>query len=396
MSFTKITSDGVADNAITADKIASGAVTVSDIPDGEITTAKLSSSLQSTINAAITKDSSTGAANIPSGTTAQRPSSPSNGMIRYNTTTNSLENYTSQGWLKVSSIIPTTISSISGSIYAGLASTLTITGTGFLSSNCIVTFAANGISNQDVSVTASSNTSLTVSVPSAVYSTLSAGVNVNITVTNSDLGTSVAYGMTTIAIPSGGSISTYSTYKVHTFTGSSNFVIPSGFSSTYDYIVVAGGGGCGNSSGWGGGGGAGGLVYQTSQSLITGTYAISIGGGGGPGSQGGNSSAFGQTAIGGGRGGDNAINNGIKKALKFHKLNGIFRNTRVHHNVGDFGRTIGRRNIAPRNGHAQQFLLAESYRLRLVSRRHWYNFTIFPDSSAFFNVAGHGDSCTVG
>jgi hypothetical protein len=41
MALTKITSDGIGDNAITADKIASGAVTVSDIPDGEITTAKI-------------------------------------------------------------------------------------------------------------------------------------------------------------------------------------------------------------------------------------------------------------------------------------------------------------------------------------------------------------------
>ena len=41
MALTKITSDGIGDNAITADKIASGAVTVADIPDGEITAAKL-------------------------------------------------------------------------------------------------------------------------------------------------------------------------------------------------------------------------------------------------------------------------------------------------------------------------------------------------------------------
>jgi hypothetical protein len=41
MSFTKITSDGIGDNAITSTKIAAGAVTVTDIPDGEITAAKL-------------------------------------------------------------------------------------------------------------------------------------------------------------------------------------------------------------------------------------------------------------------------------------------------------------------------------------------------------------------
>lgn len=43
MSFTKITSDGIGDNAITSTKIAAGAVTVADIPDGEISAAKLHS-----------------------------------------------------------------------------------------------------------------------------------------------------------------------------------------------------------------------------------------------------------------------------------------------------------------------------------------------------------------
>ena len=35
----------------------------------------------------------TGSITLPSGTTAQRPSSPVNGMIRYNTTTSSFEGY---------------------------------------------------------------------------------------------------------------------------------------------------------------------------------------------------------------------------------------------------------------------------------------------------------------
>lgn len=40
----------------------------------------------------------TGAVKIPSGTTAQRPASPVNGMIRYNTTLNKLEGYSSGDW----------------------------------------------------------------------------------------------------------------------------------------------------------------------------------------------------------------------------------------------------------------------------------------------------------
>lgn len=42
---------------------------------------------------------STGSIKIPSGTTAQRPASPVNGMIRYNTTTLSVEGYANNTWV---------------------------------------------------------------------------------------------------------------------------------------------------------------------------------------------------------------------------------------------------------------------------------------------------------
>jgi len=47
----------------------------------------------------VTKDSNTGAIQIPVGTTAQRPASPSQGMIRYNTTTNHFEGYDGSAWI---------------------------------------------------------------------------------------------------------------------------------------------------------------------------------------------------------------------------------------------------------------------------------------------------------
>lgn len=43
-------------------------------------------------------DSSTGGFYLPVGTTAQRPASPSAGMIRYNTTTNLVEIYNGSSW----------------------------------------------------------------------------------------------------------------------------------------------------------------------------------------------------------------------------------------------------------------------------------------------------------
>jgi hypothetical protein len=42
---------------------------------------------------------STGAVDIPAGTTAQRPASPVNGMMRYNTTTLSVEGYANNTWV---------------------------------------------------------------------------------------------------------------------------------------------------------------------------------------------------------------------------------------------------------------------------------------------------------
>lgn len=42
---------------------------------------------------------STGGFRVPVGTTAQRPVSPVNGMVRFNTTTNVLEGYANSTWV---------------------------------------------------------------------------------------------------------------------------------------------------------------------------------------------------------------------------------------------------------------------------------------------------------
>tara|TARA_B100000945_G_scaffold178696_1_gene143350 strand:- start:451 stop:2121 length:1671 start_codon:yes stop_codon:yes gene_type:complete len=97
----------------------------------------------------------------------------------------------------------------------------------------------------------------------------------------------------TIAIsplPTGGSVVTSGSIRIHTFTSSADFVVPSGFSKTGEVLAVAGGGGGGsngNGPSWcdaGGGGGAGGLVHSTSVSITAGTKAIVIGAGGAGGS----------------------------------------------------------------------------------------------------------------
>ena len=105
----------------------------------------------------------------------------------------------------------------------------------------------------------------------------------------------------------GGTESTYASYKVHVFTSSSTFNV-SGSGATVDYMIIAGGGGGGA---LGGGGGAGGMITGTA-SVQPGSYTITVGGGGnngGPnstGGTGGNSSAFSVTANGGGGGGSHS------------------------------------------------------------------------------------------
>jgi hypothetical protein len=125
--------------------------------------------------------------------------------------------------------------------------------------------------------------------------------------------------MSNLFTGSGGSVSTYQagdvTYKVHKFTSSSAFETTG--SGQIDVLIVAGGGSGGQDNG--AGGGAGGLIYKTGHTVNPGTYNIVVGGGntspqrvfsqGQPTGtnnsayRGGNSSAFGMTAIGGGNAG---------------------------------------------------------------------------------------------
>jgi hypothetical protein len=91
-------------------------------------------------------------------------------------------------------------------------------------------------------------------------------------------------------VASGGTITTYSTYKVHTFNNSGTFTlssVPAG--ATFDILMVAGGGGGGTGNGNNSAhpaGGAGGLIYRTGQSLTAGSYPVVVGVGGAGGVQG--------------------------------------------------------------------------------------------------------------
>ena len=129
---------------------------------------------------------------------------------------------------------------------------------------------------------------------------------------NTALSTTQLQELTTYRSGSGGNISYYGPYTIHTFTGSATFT-PS-FNGEVEVLVVAGGGAGGSNHDTGtstgaGGGGAGGVLYLSSFGVSAGNgITVTIGAGGtisGAYStgKGGNSSFGGFETVGGGNGG---------------------------------------------------------------------------------------------
>ena len=197
-----------------ASALTSGTLAIARLADGSITNAKLGN------DAKVVKS-------------ASAPSSPSEGDLWYDTGNEVLKIYsnTDNNFIKVSAEIAVLIS-VSGTFYANQTSNLTLTGTGFLSSNLVVNFLqASDAIDVDVTVTPTSDTLATVTVPSSVYNNVTSGNVVTIKVTNSDGKSSGNQTITALAAP----------YSV-------------------DFLVIAGGGG----SGTGGGAGAGAGGYRNS------------------------------------------------------------------------------------------------------------------------------------
>ncbi|MDG0815777.1 tail fiber domain-containing protein [Bdellovibrio svalbardensis] len=123
--------------------------------------------------------SKTDAILLPNGTTAQQPGSPSNGMLRYNTTTNLAEVYQSGAWVSLTTSAGgsnvTTNGSGAVTISAGGTNqnvTLQASGTGVVTSPSIVT-----ITNSTAS-TAPNNGALVVSGGVGVSGNINAGGNI--------------------------------------------------------------------------------------------------------------------------------------------------------------------------------------------------------------------------
>ena len=89
-----------------------------------------------------TQPKSTGSIIVPAGTTGQRPSAPSVGMIRYNSTTGFGEMYTGTDWAVIGEA-PPAVTGVSPATYSGNAGTeFTVTGANF-TNDAIIKFITN-------------------------------------------------------------------------------------------------------------------------------------------------------------------------------------------------------------------------------------------------------------
>jgi prepilin-type N-terminal cleavage/methylation domain-containing protein len=120
-----------------------------------------------------------------------------------------------------------------------------------------------------------------------------------------ELGVRVVVGnVPTGCVATGGTISTTTGYKIHTFTtvGTSTFTVTGSCNAEVLVVAGGGGGGPGTSGRQGGGGGAGGLIYNSSYSISGTTTDVVVGGGGSSFVNGQNSSFASLIAVGGGHG----------------------------------------------------------------------------------------------
>ena len=278
MALTKVTKSGLADDSVDAAKLVDGTVVAADINDGTITGAKLAGSIANSklANSSITVNGS--AVSLGGSITSQHIDWQS--VVTSNTTMVSGRGYfvnTTSG-----AITMTLPASPSAGDYVAIKDYAAT----FQTNSCIIGRNGSNIqgnaNNSEIDTTRASVVLVYIDSTKGWLYTNESNV--------ADLEEAAEYVAAT-----GGTVTTSSDDKIHTFTSSSNFVVSNAGkivgtlgSTTVEYYVLAGGGGSAGDRGGGAGGGGmrtnhtnctpsprtGGLAIATQ------TYPITIGGGG--------------------------------------------------------------------------------------------------------------------
>ena len=230
----------------------------------------------------------TSALKLPVGTTGQRPGTPVQGQLRYNTTTSNTEIYNGTTWEEVGG---GPFDATGGNKI--IAPDTTVVSASFTSANgesVVVTSGGHSVSIGQI-----------VHIVTAV-----AGYSGDFLVTAADAGT-FTYVMPVVAVANSGSC-TYNkagNFKCHIFTSSGTFTAGSK-GGNVEVLVVGGGGGGGSVGSFpygGAGGGGGAVVYYPYYNLTSGqTVSVTVGTGGAI-SANGIASTFGTISAGGGNAG---------------------------------------------------------------------------------------------
>ena len=99
---------------------------------------------------------------VPEGTTAQRPSAPNTGYLRFNTTLNQLEQYTSDGWQGISPPPTITSTDVTNLNEGDDPQTIVITGQNFDGTASAVLIDNNGVTKTPTSSTRNSVSQITI------------------------------------------------------------------------------------------------------------------------------------------------------------------------------------------------------------------------------------------
>jgi len=346
----------VSDNAITAAKLQTDAVTTAKIQDDAVTTAKI---LDDAVTSAKIADGTIVSSNIAPGTIAN--DRLANTGITINGTSIALgasgEIVAGTDWQSV--VVAdgsTTVNASAGQGYfldtnAGVIEVFLPSSPTRGDTVILMDYAGTFGTNKVIVNTGGTNldSTSTVEYQLTTNDTIAEFIYVDaakgwVTKINTTTGTTPSSALTRgniydrdLAIEAtGGTLTEYGDYFVHTFTGDGCFTVTKATpSSTVDYLVVAGGGGTGGSAGnSAGGGGAGGfresysapvsgcytaspLATPTGIPITTTSYPITVGAGGAtstspiesPGTNGSNSVFSTITSAGGGYGGGPAVPN---------------------------------------------------------------------------------------